>query len=78
MDGLLQLESDVPRYIVAGMTIDAYLSSSDDFAVNAEIIEAATEGLAVPAVYYHQSRRLLNQVKKDCVPFVFSRSHTGR
>jgi hypothetical protein len=35
--------------MVAGMAIDVNLSSSDDFAVNAEIIEAATEGLAVPA-----------------------------
>jgi hypothetical protein len=54
---------DLPRYIVAGMAIDVNLSSSDDLAFNSEIIEAATEGLAVPAAYHHQSGHYLTKIK---------------
>jgi hypothetical protein len=45
------------------MTIDVYRSSSDDFSFNSEIIEAATEGLAVPAAYHHQSGHYLIKIQ---------------
>lgn len=59
------------------MAIDVNFSSSDDLSFNSEIIEAATEGLAVPAAYHHQSDHCLTKIKGR-IPFVFSQSRTGR
>jgi hypothetical protein len=42
-------------YIVAGIAIDVNISSSDDLSLISEIIDEATEGLAVPTVYHHRS-----------------------
>ena len=61
------------------MTIDVYRSSSEDFSFSAEIIDAATEGLAVPAAYRQQSGHRYHLIKtKSFVPFVFAPSHTVR
>ena len=56
---------DLPRYIVAGIAFEVNISSSEDFSVSSEIIDAATEGLAVPAAYPFMVRMTNIRLKQD-------------
>jgi len=60
------------------MAIDVNISSSDDFSFSSEIIDEATEGVAVPTAYHNRSGTVAWTKIKGHVPFVFSLSRTAR
>jgi hypothetical protein len=66
---------------VAGIAFEVNISSSDDFSVSSEIIDTATEDLAVPAAYPFSVRRIgymTGARQKGDAPFAVSLCHMGR
>jgi hypothetical protein len=71
----------IPIYIVAGIAIDVNISSSDDFSLSSEIIDEATEGLAVPTAYVASSIRGTVYLDRDKGPrtiWFFTASYGAR
>lgn len=50
---------------MAGIAFEVNISSSDDFSVSSEIIDTATEDLAVPAAYPFSVRRVDIRLEQD-------------
>lgn len=50
---------------MAGIAFEVNISSSDDFSVSSEIIDTATEDLAVPAAYPFSVRRIDTRLEQD-------------